>query len=174
MTAIRIFLALFALLASTGSSAAAAQTPGCGFYAQVERACPCGDSGYALGYGRKYCRRIMAEDRLSPLGRQWRAAAVICLQEKLRAALPQTGCDCRAIRNKAYAAHYSCYAKGAISICDLPLEDIVRIDASIDDADKTGARGFGVVVRLALRCFADNPKRARAAFRAIGRVETRQ
>lgn len=167
-----MLLALFAAL--LWSSSTMASEPGCGVYRQVERACACGPEGYALGYGLKYCRRFAAEDRFSRLGRQWRDEIVACLQERLRAAMPRTGCDCRAIRRSAYASHYACYAEASVSICDLPARDIVLIERSIERDDKRDARGLALIARLAARCFAYNPENARAAAKAIRRARTRK
>lgn len=166
-----LFLAGFVLPGAAlagGPSCAISSAPGCGFYATcVERTCPCGNDGYALGYGRKYCRRISGLDGLSPTGRRWRDGVVACLQHRLREALPKTGCDCRAIARKAYASHYGCYARASVSICDLPPRDIALIEASIDDSDKTNAAGLRVLLRLSARCLATNPANTRAAARAI-------
>lgn len=169
--AFALFLAVFLLPGAAlagGPSCAISAAPGCGFYATcIERACPCGPDGYALGYGRKYCRRISGLEGLSPAGRRWRNGVVSCLQHRLSEALPKTDCDCRAIARKAYASHYGCYARAPVSICDLPPRDIALIEASIDDSDKTNAAGLRVLLRLSVRCLATNPANTRAAMRAV-------
>lgn len=166
-------LALFATFAVSGASFAATKPPGCGIYAQVERACPCGAKGYALGYGRKYCRRFAALDGLSAKGRRWRDATIACLQETLREALPDepAGCDCAKLKRAAYASHFSCYVLAPVSFCDLPADDLALIHRSIDRTDRRDAQGLRLTLKLAARCYRDNPENTREARREIRRLQ---
>ena len=68
--------------------------------APVERTCAlysacleadksCGDAGYALGYGEKYCSRYDVELTFTPQGIAWRDAVLHCLQVALVPSSPR-------------------------------------------------------------------------------------
>ncbi len=108
----------------------------CGFYsACLERALPCGEQGYALGFGERYCTAFRSSS-LSDKGMTWATGVMGCLQEKLIARVAQAGAFadkpesapvCAAILEEAFASHPACYTDPAHSICFLPPSDLRKV-----------------------------------------------
>src|SRR3954468_15775580 len=65
----------------------------------------CGEHGYAVGYGEKYCLRFNHEDRLSELGVSWRDATLTCLQKSLVPLLGAEELSCGKITEAGFASH---------------------------------------------------------------------
>lgn len=106
---------------------------GCDFYEQcLERKFNCGEKGYAISFGKRYCESLMAinsphsptEGKLSPQGLRWRETTRKCLQTQL---LPLVDANwemsCSGIRRFAYETHPTCYTIPGNSFCDLPSSD---------------------------------------------------
>lgn len=108
----------------------------CGFYsACLERALPCGEQGYALGFGERYCTAFRSSS-LSEKGTAWATGVMGCLQKKLVARVAQAGAFatkaesapvCSAILEEAFATHPACYTDPAHSICFLPPSDLRKV-----------------------------------------------
>ncbi len=110
----------------TPASCAAPVAENCAFYsACVESNRPCGEDGYALGYGERYCTAFKNAS-FSPKGHAWMTATMICLQESLVAyATPAHALDrCDALMTAAFDAHPACYTQPDRSICFLPPADV--------------------------------------------------
>src|SRR5262249_28672001 len=114
----------------------------CSFYsACVERATSCGESGYALGYGEKYCTAFKNLGSLSPRGVAWRDSVMHCLQEALVPyAVPASGATCGEIIDVAFASHPRCYTQPESSICFLPPSDVLTILGTIGGSELLTAR----------------------------------
>ena len=120
----------------TMASCATPITRHCGFYAAcLERALPCGEQGYALGFGERYCTAFRSAS-LSEKGTAWATGVMGCLQKKLVARVAQAGAFatkpesatvCSAIQEEAFASHPACYTDPAHSICFLPPSDLRKI-----------------------------------------------
>lgn len=100
----------------------------CSFYADcLEAGYHCGQYGYPIGYGQKYCQRF-SDDRseLSARGQEWMLDTMHCLQTQL---IPEaTGAvntTCDAIKDKAFGTHAMCYVDSGV--CLLPPSDWVAI-----------------------------------------------
>ena len=111
---------------------AACATPvadNCAFYrACLDPALPCGDGGYALGFGEPLCYLFIdRRAQFTPEGQRWLRGVRTCLQRELAAlaAAPPTTCD--ALADAAYASHTRCYTDAANSFCDLPPSDVLRL-----------------------------------------------
>lgn len=105
----------------------------CGFYsACLERALPCGEEGYALGFGEHYCTAFRNAP-MSPRGTAWAMGVMGCLQTALVprvqqagsfAATPESAAMCKAVFDEAFASHPACYTRVEDSLCFLPPGDI--------------------------------------------------
>lgn len=112
----------------------------CGFYAGcLNTAVACGESGYALGFGEKYCNGFR-RTTFSTAGTAWVNSVMICLQRELvpvvrnatsgfqnasfSAASAQV---CQTTLDKAFASHPGCYTKPEASICFLGPVDVAKI-----------------------------------------------
>jgi hypothetical protein len=128
----------------------------CAFYsACLEAAKPCGESGYAIGYGEKYCSRYDVDDRFSPQGIAWRDAVLHCLQVSLATELPKVGSmTCDAITTFAFDSHPRCYTAGP-SICFLPFSDITNVIGTIDGKDLLSLRSAKQMASVAATCVAE-------------------
>jgi hypothetical protein len=139
--------------ASPSCDAPVART--CAFYsACLEAAKPCGESGYAIGYGEKYCSRYDVDTRFSLQGLAWRDAVLHCLQVSLVAELPKVGTmTCDAITTFAFDSHPRCYTEGP-SICFLPFSDIANVIGTIDGKDLLSLRSAKQMATVAGTCIA--------------------
>lgn len=112
----------------------------CGFYREcLEEKYHCGDSGYPLAYGEKYCHRFnsLNESNLSPEGLKWRDATLVCLQEDLvgRLLSPSYVANCDQLKQVAYNSHPRCYTQPGNSICSLKYNDVFQIVSTVDAKD---------------------------------------
>lgn len=115
---------------------ASPHTLDCSFYsACLERSTPCGDSGYALGFGEKYCTAFRSA-KLSPTGQKWVERTMHCLQEALVPEVLAAGslssprasaARCEEVFDKAFASHPACYTAKESSVCFLPPSDVVTV-----------------------------------------------
>lgn len=102
----------------------------CTFYEScVEATVPCGPTGYALGFGNKFCNLFMDKlDKFSPRGQKWVLATASCLQRKLVPLVTSSlAPECPGIKQVAYDSHPQCYATPtedeSISFCKLSIGD---------------------------------------------------
>jgi len=126
-------------------TAASCETPrpqNCSFYsACVEKETACGESGYALGYGEKYCTAFKNIDSLSAKGIAWRDSVMHCLQEKLvDYTQPSSTASCDQIIDAAFASHPVCYTLPESSICFLPPADTLAVLSTIGGSELLTAR----------------------------------
>ena len=105
----------------------------CNFYENVlEERYPCGEAGYAVGYGGKYCRAFDASrNEFSEKGNKWRIATMKCLINSLRKFLlgnyANESVNCDEIKEYGFDTHPTCYTAGSPSFCDLNLKDYKAI-----------------------------------------------
>ncbi|HVK76848.1 MAG TPA: hypothetical protein VM734_26160 [Kofleriaceae bacterium] len=105
-----------------------------GFYRCAEETLACGPDGYLLGYGAKYAERFYRQTRpwMTPAGRRWIDATLICLQTTLRDRIDAaTSCD--DVRAIAYDSHPECYVDHGF--CALPWVDWLAVVATVDGLD---------------------------------------
>ncbi|MBA3946491.1 MAG: DUF4157 domain-containing protein [Herpetosiphonaceae bacterium] len=98
----------------------------------------CGQSGYYLGYGLKYCERFSRVLRpiLSEPGQRWLDRTRVCLMQHIQDHVPYHvpfDFNCDAVKRSAFDSHPNCYVQGGI--CFLPSSDWQRILNIIDSAD---------------------------------------
>jgi hypothetical protein len=118
---------------------ASCQTPlelDCSYYAAcLERAVPCGNDGYALGFGEKYCTAFRAAP-LSAAGKEWVTHVMGCLQRALVpdvvaagafASSPASKMRCDEVFQTAFDSHPGCYTAQENSICFLPPGDLAVV-----------------------------------------------
>lgn len=108
----------------------------CGFYsACLERALPCGEDGYALGFGERFCT-ASRNAKLTAKGLSWTTGVMGCLERALVprvvqagafASQPESRAVCSALFEEAFASHPACYTHPDHSICFLPPSDLVGI-----------------------------------------------
>jgi hypothetical protein len=137
----------------TTSSCQAPVERTCAFYSQcLETAFPCGESGYAIGYGEKYCSRYDVEAGFSAAGVVWRNAVLHCLQEKLVPLLSETSTlTCDGVTTFAFDSHPGCYTAGP-SICFLPPGDVYNVVKTIDGQDILSLRSAKQMAAVAGTC----------------------
>jgi len=112
----------------------------CDFYQTcLENVFACGEDGYPLSYGKKYCQQFLAfkptsaaqsdSQTLSSLGIQWRDNTLLRLQntlvDKLSGDISKLSCD--SIKDAAFESHTDCYLNDGISVCNLPVGDIYNV-----------------------------------------------
>ncbi len=116
---------LFLILSFNAHAAAknsCASTIGsCDYYLCRESMKSCGDEGYNLRFGYKYCDNFMNEviRKLSPHGQQWMPKVAACLQEKMEKISLKNSCE--KIETLAIQSHSSCYQK--TGWCELSWDD---------------------------------------------------
>jgi hypothetical protein len=149
----------------TYPSAAACAKPvaeDCAFYRTcLEAARPCGDDGYALGFGERFCHAFLQDDaRFSTEGRAWLRDVRPCLQRALVPSLAERPA-CSEAYDRAMSSHVACYTQEAHSICDLPLGDVAHLTRVLSGELFTG-RALAQMRDVGLTCA------GRALSRALG------
>ncbi|KAG4067139.1 hypothetical protein HA402_000130 [Bradysia odoriphaga] len=104
----------------------------CSFYRIcLEKRVPCGDDGYALGFGEFYCQAFKENsNRFSAPGQEWLESVMYCLQSVLvPVANGKEVMNCIEIREFAITSHYNCYINpgGNHSICTIPRTDWIQL-----------------------------------------------
>ncbi len=139
----------------------------CGFYARcVDGVLPCGDGGYALGFGEKFCTAFRGT-ALSPRGQAWMRSTMLCLQRALVPAESTGGFSsdtgtpargsareaaCTTLFDRAFASHPGCYTAPENSICTLPASDLAAISATIGLRELLQVRTGSQVAATAVLC----------------------
>lgn len=137
-------------------------TPDCHFYQGcLEKKYHCGEEGYPVGYGGKYCSRFISlnthrpfnGNELSEEGVKWRDRTLVCLQDELIRVELQSGFrSCEDIKDIGFNTHAACYAKAEPSICDLPLSDWMSIAGVVDIKDYGQTRSVKQVLEVMVTC----------------------
>ena len=125
---------------ATLNACAAPLARSCAFYAQcLEKAVTCGEAGYALGFGEKFCNGFRRTE-FSGEGTAWVNSVMVCLQRSMVPSVqnatnvyrnasiaPASAQVCGRVLDSAFAAHPGCYTKPDASICFLGAGDIAKI-----------------------------------------------
>ncbi|MEE2923824.1 MAG: hypothetical protein VX619_03495 [bacterium] len=132
----------------------------CKFYENVlEERYPCGEGGYAIGYGGKYCRAFdSSRNEFTEKGNKWRIGTMKCLINSLRKFLlgnyANESVSCDEIKEYGFDTHPTCYTAGSPSFCDLNIKDYKAILGVIQKKDllsKLGRKQIAQVARICLR-----------------------
>lgn len=135
----------------------------CSFYREcLEETHQCGNSGYALAYGEKYCYRFLTiENRLSEEGKLFNQLTRSCLQRKL---IPVLNLDfqkliqiekplCTEILDFAFDSHPDCYTEHDHSICFLnPVTDLPVIFSQYKTKDLLTQKSMKQMLQVAGSC----------------------
>ncbi|CAG8752716.1 23832_t:CDS:2, partial [Cetraspora pellucida] len=110
----------------------------CDFYTScIENKFHCGNDGYPLAYGFKYCNRFASSLNLfSDAGKKWVVNTIICLQRSLVSTYENDASTCSDIMNIAYISHTPCYI--ANGLCDIS-QDWYTLFKVIDAIDLFGS-----------------------------------
>jgi hypothetical protein len=132
MTIKKIFLVMFfiPLQAKSDFNCFNPEPNTCNFYQDcVETKVSCGEDGYAIGYGEKYCKNFLAltNDDLSIDAIKWRDATLVCLQKALTPYLSEEVLTCEQVKKEAFDSHAGCYTNSTMSICNLKISDWKKI-----------------------------------------------
>jgi hypothetical protein len=143
----------------------------CDYYRCVEEErLSCGESGYPLGYGQRYCEILSAIDFPASLpglnqavhpadGNVWKSGVRSCLQEqmdKFFAADPKP--SCQDLRSFAFGSHPLCYTQ-EVSFCNLNVPSIVAVGLHIAPQDLLTAESQQQVRDTAKICVAQFDQR---------------
>ena len=137
----------------------------CGFYIGcLENYYPCGEEGYAIGYGYKYCQKFTDEETRNCMdnsGNEWINSTLLCLQQALVPIIESDDINdmsCRSIKLDAFDSHSTCYTGGggstpsAPSVCFLPPSDVKCILSTIDTKDLVSPLGLKEDIETAKIC----------------------
>ncbi len=110
----------------------------------------CGDEGYYLSYGYKYCERIMlvTGPQLSAAGRAWLNEARTCLMEQIESQVEAQD-SCSEVQQIAFDAHPDCYIE--TGFCTLPFRDKWSVFMTVDPSDVLMRH----VLSTGISCFRD-------------------
>ncbi len=123
----RLMLKLFLLSLSLISavSAAGVNCSGidaqntCEYYSCVEEQRHCGQKGYLLGFGKKYCLKFEEnENYFSDAGKKWTKRVRECLIDNLELPL---SLSCKKFKKSQIKSHVPCYIKSGY--CELSRKD---------------------------------------------------
>lgn len=109
----------------------------CSYYSScVEevRACAGSRHPYAVSFGQFYCNRFTERSAgWSTHGQRWVKEVMLCLQEELVPFVDNPAdWSCRSLRNAAIGSHVGCYTKRGQSICELPINDLKSVVATLE------------------------------------------
>ncbi len=159
---------IFALLSSMPAAAAdrcSELVGSCEYYSCIEEErLSCGDTGYALGYGKRFCEKFSAikffpsfpnnERIVFPVaGNDWRDSVRTCLQEELEDYFFTSDApkDCSTLRAFAFDSHPSCYTSGP-SFCGLKPQSVIRIGLTIGFKDLLTSESLKQIADTAALC----------------------
>eukprot|EP00824_Muranothrix_gubernata_P015829 TRINITY_DN33082_c0_g1_i1.p2 TRINITY_DN33082_c0_g1~~TRINITY_DN33082_c0_g1_i1.p2 ORF type:complete len:214 (+),score=39.63 TRINITY_DN33082_c0_g1_i1:23-643(+) len=127
----------------------------------LEQVHPCGEEGYAEGYGLVYCRRFKERaEALDEKGRTWVNATMLCLQNALVPFLRSQHAPCDDILDAAFDSHPICYtqpdpSRPDVSICYLFSPwDIWNILTTVKVADLFRPRSIKQIAQVVKICTA--------------------
>ena len=95
----------------------------CQYYLCKEMQTPCGDRGYNIDFGYRYCLKYQDDSLYSEQGKEWLYSVRGCLQHKLNELASDTMCV--DLKKHAINSHYQCYIDAGY--CQLPLADKGRV-----------------------------------------------
>ncbi len=157
----------------------------CAYYSCVDQErLSCGDKGYAIGYGRRYCEKFSAlqftpsfpgaESAVFPdSGNDWRDSVRTCLQEDMEAFFESDQPkDCSSLRAFAFGSHPRCYTEGP-SFCALKPQSVIRIGLTIQ-GDLLTAESLQQVRDTAQICVAQLEERIDSESNAFVRWNLQQ
>lgn len=96
----------------------------CSFYTEcLEDKYHCGNDGYPVGYGNKYCSKFLEFfDSFDTKGQEWVEKTLLCLKESLIDHVEdEEGLTCKNIYDLAFDSHPDCYVNSGF--CDIMLHD---------------------------------------------------
>lgn len=159
-----LFAILFVSSAFAGTLPESCFNPnpaGCDFYANcLEKKITCGNKGYSIGFGKRYCDILssintpssLAKGELSSAGVKWRDATRKCLQVQL---FPMLTADwqisCGGLKVFAMNTHPTCYTIPGNSFCSLPMSDWKVFFSAFKDPE-WGPEAFQQITRMASNC----------------------
>jgi hypothetical protein len=120
----------------------------CSFYDCLERNCQCGEEGYPLGYGRRYCQ-LFSNYPFEGRGSEWRDATLRCLQRSLIQFSQCPPTTCQSLHSEAFDSHPYCYTSSGV--CLLSPQDLLGILA-ITYGDILNVEGVTQILETARRC----------------------
>lgn len=106
----------------------------CEYYACRERISQCGESGYLVGFGGRYCHRFatVTEPRVSVAAAAWLERVRACLIGVLETDIPYEA-SCQTIEKLGLDSHARCYVE--TGFCELKVSDWFAIINSVDPGD---------------------------------------
>ncbi len=91
----------------------------CEYYSCIEEQRHCGQKGYLLGFGKKYCLKFEEDEHyFSDAGKEWTMRVRECLIANLD--LP-SGVSCKKFKKSQIKSHVPCYVKSGY--CELSRKD---------------------------------------------------
>lgn len=110
----------------------------CEWYSQcVEKSLSCGNQGYPLGYGYKYCKKFSAYTGFSAEGNKWRDQTLKCLQHELKLTVELTlrtnKNSCADVRTIAFRTHPDCYTREPHSVCYIKYDMFKVLEITKDE-----------------------------------------
>jgi len=120
-----IILLLFSLLAVTLSTDCNSLSLNgtCEYYKTcLEEKYHCGENGYPVGYGFKYCSKfILFFEEFPPKGKEWVTKTLVCLKQSLQPHYLSNS-NCETVYSAAFDSHPECYFQNGF--CDLFLDRV--------------------------------------------------
>ncbi len=97
----------------------------CEYYLCREKNMPCGGDGYFIGFGYKYCTKIVKSlmPKVSAQAKAWLTETATCLQAQLDTVDDSN--TCAEIKRDAINGHSSCYEEAGF--CSLKILDKMKL-----------------------------------------------
>jgi hypothetical protein len=166
-----LFLVISAVSSTAIASPCSKYVGSCEYYACLDQeVLSCGDLGYALGYGKKYCERFTAlqfaphrtaleEEAFPAVGAVWRDRVKVCLMNELEHYVGnQDALSCGELRSFAFKSHPHCYTRSP-SFCELSLENATRVGLTIEPRTLIAQESIDQIRDTATICVRDLSER---------------
>ncbi|CAC5385069.1 unnamed protein product [Mytilus coruscus] len=128
----------------------------CDFYDCFEQRFPCGSSGYALGYGGKYCRKFQQSQFRSLFNTAGQVFLDKMSKCEMDAVLPfyeQQSITCSTEYDLVFKHQEDCYIQSGY--CDVVLDNFDGFLKTFDRADFLNFKLINQVLNAAKRCHVD-------------------
>jgi hypothetical protein len=114
----KAIIILFLMISFAHASECIPSETSCEFYKCLESKKNCGEKGFLINLGHRYCENFLDDIPVSSEGADWLLKTRVCLQQKL---LKQSNLRCSEYKSASVSDHVKCYVDNGY--CDLPESD---------------------------------------------------
>uniref|UniRef100_A0A7E4VB99 Conserved secreted protein n=1 Tax=Panagrellus redivivus TaxID=6233 RepID=A0A7E4VB99_PANRE len=123
----------------------------CSLYTSLEAKAHCGDTGYLIGYGNKYCNRFNEKlHYFNKKGQQWVACTAKCLQDEMKKIVDANPGQCETMHTQAFESHVQCYV--SCGFCGVYASNLRALWKTYDLKDFASKTALKQVMSVGAKC----------------------